>query len=279
MIERTFILEWQNTAPWPLIAQIEQDLIISRALVNLYENKIIKANLAFKGGTALNKLFFNPATRYSEDIDLVQITPHSINPLSLEIRQALSWLGQPKYKLTKWSLKLYYSFISIDGVERKLKIEINKNSHSSVYNLIERAYKVENEWFSGKAEIRTYQLDELMGTKLKALFQRSKGRDLYDVWFVLKNNLIDCQAVVDIFRYYCEKENVSVSRAQFEQNLFEKNKSRKFHQDIFNVITRDVHWPPSEAFEMVDSKLVSLLPGKPWKSKKDQNYTQQTFEL
>ena len=73
MIPRAYIFEWQRNAPWQSNAQIEQDLVIERAIVELFSDELIRENLAFRGGTALHKIFFKPQVRYSEDIDLVQI--------------------------------------------------------------------------------------------------------------------------------------------------------------------------------------------------------------
>jgi predicted nucleotidyltransferase component of viral defense system len=73
MIENFYLDEWRHSAPWINLSQIEQDLAISRALVNMYERPKIKESLVFRGGTALNKIYFKPAARYSEDIDFVQI--------------------------------------------------------------------------------------------------------------------------------------------------------------------------------------------------------------
>ena len=72
MIPRDYILEWREQAPWPQDFQVEQDLIISRALVEIFLNSVLHDALAFRGGTALYKLHLKPAARYSEDIDLVQ---------------------------------------------------------------------------------------------------------------------------------------------------------------------------------------------------------------
>ena len=71
MIQRAFITAWRKQAPWPEDAQIEQDLVLSRALVDLFRDPTIRASLAFRGGTALHKLFIAEPTRYSEDIDFV----------------------------------------------------------------------------------------------------------------------------------------------------------------------------------------------------------------
>lgn len=59
-------------APWPDTRQIEQDLIICRALCDLFNAPALKDKIAFRGGTAINKLLFKQPLRYSEDIDLVQ---------------------------------------------------------------------------------------------------------------------------------------------------------------------------------------------------------------
>lgn len=72
MIPRIFIEQWQQqNVPWQTIAMIEHDLIISKALVCLYNDPKIKDSLVFRGGTALNKLFIQPPARYSEDLDFV----------------------------------------------------------------------------------------------------------------------------------------------------------------------------------------------------------------
>ncbi len=73
MIPKAHLIEWGTIVPWQELRQIEQDLIITRALIELYGHPLLKEKLAFRGGTALNKLIFNPPSRYSEDIDLVQI--------------------------------------------------------------------------------------------------------------------------------------------------------------------------------------------------------------
>ena len=72
MIPEIFIQAWRKNVEWQTPDQIEQDLIISRALVDLYNDPHVSEALVFRGGTALNKLFLKPPSRYSEDIDFVQ---------------------------------------------------------------------------------------------------------------------------------------------------------------------------------------------------------------
>lgn len=92
MINRTAITQWNKIVPWNDNAQVEQDLIISRALVAIFSDKFLASQLAFRGGTALHKLYLSPQPRYSEDIDLVQITPGPIKPIMFKLGEVLSFL-------------------------------------------------------------------------------------------------------------------------------------------------------------------------------------------
>lgn len=70
MIPRDYITAWRSEAPWVQDFQVEQDLIISKALVDIFSEPLLRDSLAFRGGTTLYKLFLKPSLRYSEDIDL-----------------------------------------------------------------------------------------------------------------------------------------------------------------------------------------------------------------
>lgn len=90
MIPQAYINEWRLYAPWQEDFQIEQDLIICRALNSIFSDDVLKNKLAFRGGTALHKLFINPPARYSEDIDLVQIDKEPFGEMINRLRNCLS---------------------------------------------------------------------------------------------------------------------------------------------------------------------------------------------
>ena len=89
MIPINAITQWRKNAPWLYQSQIEQDLVLSRALISLYQNEILRKTLAFRGGTALNKLFVKTPARYSEDLDFVQINDEPIGKIFTAIRNSL----------------------------------------------------------------------------------------------------------------------------------------------------------------------------------------------
>ena len=185
MIPEKLILRWRQNAGWQLLNQVEQDLIISRALVDLYNDPHVSEALVFRGGTALSKLFLKPPSRYSEDIDFVQKNDAPIGQTIDAIRAVLKpWLGDPKWKITQRSAKLIYKYEAINKMPAKLKIEINTTEHFQVLPLRTEEFKVDSDWWSGNAKIATYEIDELMATKLRALYQRRRGRDLFDLWYV-----------------------------------------------------------------------------------------------
>jgi predicted nucleotidyltransferase component of viral defense system len=262
LIPRNFIQEWRQHAPWSQDAQLEQDLIICRALVEIFSNRELAANLAFRGGTALFKLYL-PPMRYSEDIDLVQITPGPIGNMMNALQEKLNpWLGNPKRKQSEGRVALTYRMESEDGVPLKLKIEINSREHFALLGYNKLSFDVDSRWFSGSTSIMTYQLDELLGTKVRALYQRKKGRDLFDLWAAFNTTNVQPKSVIKCFLHYMENEGHKVSRAEFEKNLSEKFDDHNFIRDIEPLIIADTGYDFSKAAALVMNKLMPLLPGE-----------------
>ncbi|MGH7441791.1 MAG: nucleotidyl transferase AbiEii/AbiGii toxin family protein [bacterium] len=73
MIAQAAIRQWRSRAPWVSDLQVEQDLVLSRAMVEIFSHPELAAGMALRGGTSFNKLYLNDGARYSEDIDLVQV--------------------------------------------------------------------------------------------------------------------------------------------------------------------------------------------------------------
>lgn len=208
MIPEIAITQWRNIVPWTDAKQVEQDLIICRALIAIFSDDYLAGRLAFRGGTALHKLYLSPQPRYSEDIDLVQIKAEPIKPTIDRLREVLSFLGEPKVKQKKNNNTLIFrTESSIPPVlPIKLKVEINCREHFNMLGLEEVDFEMNNLWFSGSCKIKTYKLDELVGTKVRALYERRKGRDLYDLYKALQNTELNTDNVICCFKGYMEKE-------------------------------------------------------------------------
>lgn len=268
MIPRAYIDEWRAMAPWSQAAWVEQDLIISRALVEMFRGPALAERLAFRGGTALYKFHIHPAARYSEDIDLVQVRPEPIGETFDLIRGVLdSWLGLPKRDLKEGRANLVYRFDSEDAppIKLRLKIEINSREHFSALGLIQIPFRVESRWFKGEAPVTTFAVNEMLGTKLRALYQRKKGRDLFDLWLALEQGVANPEALLGCFNHYMKEGGHTVTRAQFEQNLYEKANDPSFRGDITPLLRPGVAWDFDAAIKVVLEQLVEKLPGDPWR--------------
>ena len=131
MIPQAYITEWANQVPWQTNEQVEQDLVICRALVEIFSDEFLAKSLAFRGGTALHKLYLNPQPRYSEDIDLVQITAEPFGPIVDRLRERLAFLGQP----TRKQKENNFSEIYLNSNELELMELMKQNDpNPKIYN-------------------------------------------------------------------------------------------------------------------------------------------------
>jgi predicted nucleotidyltransferase component of viral defense system len=262
LIPRADIIAWRAQAPWISDAQVEQDLLISRALVALFSNSFIAENLALRGGTALHKLFLQPASRYSEDIDLVQTKPTTIGPVLDAIREMMDgFLGKPSRKQKQNSVTLTYRADSEIPpiIPLRLKVEISTREHFTVLGIHRHAFAIESRWFAGTGNITTYQLNELLGTKLRALYQRRKGRDLFDLWLGLTRGGANPKIVVQTFQRNIAAMGLAVSRDEFRKNLALKMKNKSFLGDTESLLRPEIAYDVEQAYNLVQTSLVDLL--------------------
>lgn len=132
MIPQAHITAWAARAPWAREEQIEQDLILSRLIVEIADHPLLRQELAFRGGTCLHKL-------------------HLPEPLDSHV------FGE---------------------------------------------YSVRSPWWSGATQVRTFAPEEVLGTKIRALCQRRKGRDLFDIWAALTQLDLDDERIVAALGHY-----------------------------------------------------------------------------
>jgi len=146
----------------------------------------------------------------------------------------------------------------------RLKLEINSREHFTEHGHVSRRFEVRSRWWSGSADITTFSLEELLGTKLRALYQRKKGRDLFDLWYAIEKGA-DPAGIVACFTRYMRESAVDVSRAEFEQNLAAKLEDEIFAADMAPLLRQGIAWDVAQAGQVVMSQLLARLPGAPWR--------------
>ncbi len=269
MIPLAHLQAWSARAPWPDLRQIEQDLIISRALCDLFNAPALSGKIAFRGGTAIHKLLFARPLRYSEDIDLVQTKAEPIGPTIDAIRHALSWLGPCKRESAGHSMHLVFKFEpeTAPKTTLKLKVEINTREHQSLLGTRMFPFAVENDWYQGRTEIASFAPEELFGTKLRALLQRRKNRDLFDLHQGLAQIALAPEKLVASLEHYLALEGKPITRAVAEQRMLEKL-GRSLTEDIAPLLPRGVRFNEDDAiqaFAHIWTKLIARIAGDEWK--------------
>lgn len=266
MISKDYITAWRSHSPWISDHQVEQDLIICRAIVEMFQVPEIGRRLAFRGGTALYKLHLRPPARFSEDIDLVQMASEPVGDTLDALRAVLDpWLGQPRRAFKEGRVNLAYRWLSEDQPPKplRLKIEINSREHFTEHGHIRLPLELESEWWSGMTEVTTFTLDELLGTKLRALYQRRKGRDLFDLWYALSSGQASADRILACFSRYLREEGRQVSHAEFKNNLMRKLDNEQFRADITGLLRPGLGWNIEDAGRFVMEHLLAKMPGEP----------------
>jgi predicted nucleotidyltransferase component of viral defense system len=251
MIPAMNIVAWGRTVPWAEDRQVEQDLVICRALVEIFNDSFLKEQLRFRGGTALNKLHFPKPLRYSEDIDLTRTTEGGVGPVISALRKILEpWMGRGHYDLGLIGPKLTFTMKAEDKNATqpiRVKVEIATRERIAYEGAHCVKFEVKNPWFTGTADIATFTKEEILATKLRALLRRDKGRDLLDLAYaIVELENLDTARVVTCVGKYLVAADQAISRVEAEQR-------KKFDGATARA-----------AFELVFREFIKRIPGEAW---------------
>jgi len=274
MIPVMNIVAWSRTAPWPEDRQVEQDLVICRALVEIFNDEFLRKELRFRGGTALNKLHFPKPYRYSEDIDHTRTTDGPVGPILDRLRAVLEpWMGRGHYDLGEIGSRLTFTMKAEDenaSQPIRVKVEIATRERTAYDGAKTVAFEVKNPWFTGKADIVTFSREEILATKLRALLQRDKGRDLVDLAKAIAQFTgLDAAHVVALFGKYLKAGGQAISRAEAEERMWEKLDDPSFLADVHPLLSADEadefdSKAERAAFVTVFTEFIKRIPGHAW---------------
>jgi predicted nucleotidyltransferase component of viral defense system len=264
--------------PWPSLLQVEQDLLLCRAMAAIFGDEFLRGQLAMRGGTLLHKVHLAPASRYSEDIDLVVVGDRPEEHIRKGLRRVLlPVLGKPTNSV--WEslrlavrnaarpsrvLRMTYDVPSVLEPGKFLRIVVEANvsertPHRSIcelpFGFLFRKEKIET-------IVRGYEINEMLGTKMRALFQRRRGRDLFDLHraVMMKVDGLDSGAVIESFCHYLEKEEARASRAEFTALLQGHLADPGFRSDMDDLLRMGINYDLEEAARVVQRELIDLLP-------------------
>ena len=257
MIPAYVITNWSETHNWSTREQIEQDFLLSQAICEISNNEILGKELIIRGGTAFHKLFLPKAYRYSEDLDYVRSSGGGIGQILDLLTQLGGKLGyKVNTKIGKYP-KVYWKSLSESGSPLRIKIEINTYERSPAMPLKAVRHSFDVGPYSSFADANSFQAEELTATKIRALYQREKGRDLFDIWLSLDFLKLNPITIAEAFKVY--RPGKFTSELAID-NLKVKLKSERFLNDLDNLsVSEEIDYQPVVAAGIVIEKLLCLL--------------------
>lgn len=278
-LTRQDVLAHQSVVPWPMQYQVEQDLQLCRTMAALFNDPFLKGQLAMRGGTVLHKVHLAPASRYSEDIDLVAIGDRPEEHLRAAIKRVLRdvlgthkrW-GWEELKLAVRNiakpsrvLRVIYEVASVIEPGRWLTVVVEANvterwPHSP---MVELPFEVPYRGASLNTRVNSFDIHEMLGTKLRALFQRRRGRDLFDLYWALtapSATPVNPSRVIEAFQHYMALEGTEVPRQEFLEQLDSRLADRGFCSDMAPLLRAGLQYDSQAAGHLVRTELLMRLP-------------------
>ncbi len=233
---------WADENRIPDLTLAELDYRLTQALAAIYSDPWLRETLYLKGGTALNKLFFLTTNRLSIDLDFNAVGPKSqvlqgrerlvARVGELLTNQDASYQIRHSYTYAQSTLQVSYAPVG-GGARQRLKLEISTTERVAILGREERLLAAPDD--KEPMTISTYRLEEQASTKLRALYGRQKGRDIFDLYHISAFPL-DERAVRKLTLYYFYHARMIFDYATFRANLEEKLRRRAFADDVRGLI-------------------------------------------
>ncbi|MHB1908869.1 MAG: nucleotidyl transferase AbiEii/AbiGii toxin family protein [Nitrososphaerales archaeon] len=228
----------------------ELDLHIVSILKEISENDKFNGKLYLKGGTAINKLHLEDLLRLSVDIDLNHIgSKHEVlkerttltNALGAMLRSKYSYDVSVKRSYEQTTMRADYSSLSASA--QRIKIEISHVERFPILPPVKKRLKLPE----GETSVTTYTLEELLATKIRAFYDRFKGRDVYDIWAADKRTTLDKIALRKMFLYYFYRDRKEFSPKLFYSHLEEAITKNAIEDDVSGYLRPNIDFQLEKA--------------------------------
>ena len=271
------IIVHKAAVPWPTEIQVEQDLLLCHCMHAIFSDKFLSEHVAMRGGTVLHKVHLAPAARYSEDIDLVLITDRPENHISNALRRVLEpVLGEPRASIVEWGrlavrnvvkpskiLRTTYSVPPVTQSRHPIQIVVETNVEERRSHLLPTKHRFVFTY--GREEyacaVQSFDIHEMLGTKMRALFQRVRGRDLFDLYYAITQDpAIEPVKIIESFLYYMKAEGTRASKDEFIELLHRRAENPGFRSDMQALLRTGVAYDVDAAARLVTHRILQLLP-------------------
>jgi predicted nucleotidyltransferase component of viral defense system len=226
---------WADEQSLPDLLFAELDYRLVKTLQALYSDDFLSERLCMKGGTAINKLYLAETSRLSVDLDFNHLgskeevlkEKRAIRELIMELLKKQDNSYDVHYERPYGLTRIKARYKTVGGPDQNFKIEISHVERFPIISPVKKKIKTPD----GLADVVTYTLEELTATKLRALLERFKGRDIYDLFFISRLKP-DSKIIRKMFLYYFYRSRKVFNPIVHYKNLVTRYESGNYVDDV-----------------------------------------------
>lgn len=252
---------------------IEKDYVIGWLLWGIASEAELKNSWAFKGGTALKKCYVE-TWRFSEDLDFTVLPGGPTNPDDLEpiIKRVLEKVHDesgidfsveaPKFKyfdkFNSTQGRVYYRGPRNAPSVSRVKLDISGVEEVVRPTILRKVSHGYSDELPVDAKVRCYAFEEVFAEKIRAMGERGRPRDLYDIVLLFRKRALQTAPnnIKRVLEEKCKSKNIpyptldSVQTAQSKAELISEWKNMLAHQlqalphfeDFWNELPHIFNW-------------------------------------
>jgi len=181
-------------------------------------------NMVLKGGTGIRKAYINKY-RFSDDLDFTLLEEINKERLEVLIKESVKKAKEEsrinfsedirfQENDNGFEIDIYFQIMQRGESRTRIKIDITKPGNEKILLPLNTKEIIHPYSDDLKAKVKVYSLEEIVAEKVRSLFQRTRPRDLYDVWYL--RNRVDKRRVLDIFLKKCRFKDVKINAEDLE---------------------------------------------------------------
>ena len=248
-ITETILRNWADAIGIGDTKLAEHDYRITHLIHAIYSNEFLAQRLLLKGGSAINKFYLGELSRLSVDLDFNHSgSKEEVLEDAKEVRSSIidtiknhdsSYATNYDHSYEQTTVRAKYNAVAGEAVQ-PIKIEISHVERFPILGSLTKGLALDT---GESIKVGTYSLEELLATKLRALYDRLKARDVYDLYMAY-DLLKDKTALRKMFLYYFYRD-----RKVFTPKIFFKKLSENTYEDDVSGFIR-----PTVNFDLEEAK-------------------------
>ena len=211
---------------------VEKDYALGWVLAGIYNHEKLASDWVFKGGTCLKKCFFE-TYRFSEDLDFTLKDESHLDAEFLEgvFAEIAEWVYEqcglelpdglrdfdihenPRGNLSCQGKISYRGPVSPrSGGLPRVKLDLTADERLVLPPVRLLVFHPYSDAPEGGIEVLSYAYEEAFGEKVRALAERTRPRDLYDVINLFRNTGArpTASVILDVLKQKCEFKGIAV---------------------------------------------------------------------